>query len=126
MFINHLFDMSDVEHGISDNTAIEKNMQTNELLSQVVTEIKEQHVDTGLHIYDRIGQTEEEAVGLTDKSFRSTDNSSFSLLADESNEEIGKDVMFYVDDDAPTCTDRTYEIPQDPMTSQRALQVCDL
>ncbi|KAI8420882.1 hypothetical protein MSG28_008067 [Choristoneura fumiferana] len=123
MFINHLFDMSDVEHGICDNTAIiEKNIQANELLSQVVTEIKEQYNDTMLHTYDRIDQTEEEAVGLTDKSYRSTDNSSFSLLADESHEGIGKDVMFYVDDDVPTCTDMVYETPQDPMTSQRALQ----
>ncbi|XP_063635002.1 uncharacterized protein LOC134805669 [Cydia splendana] len=121
LFINQLFDISDVELGISDHASHAQNTEYNELLPFSIRNVMDFYMNAAL---DAFRVTEEKERESVDKRVRITGNSSFSYI-EEALEDYENDIVFYVDNDDSPCTENVYQIPQDPMTSQMALQ-CDL
>ncbi|XP_061704701.1 uncharacterized protein LOC133516034 isoform X1 [Cydia pomonella] len=121
LFINHLFDISDVELGLSDHTNHAQNAEYNVLSPFCINNVMDFYMNAALDAFRITEEKERESV---DKRVRISGNSSFSYI-EEALEDYDKDVVFYVHQDDSPCTENVYEIPQDPMTSQMALQ-CDL
>ncbi|XP_063367687.1 uncharacterized protein LOC134656096 [Cydia amplana] len=121
LFINHLFEISDVELGISDHANHTQNTQYNELLPFCISNVMDFYMNAALDAFRITEEKERESVN---KRVRISGNSSFSYIG-EALEDYENDVVFYVDNDDSPCTENVYQIPQDPMTSQMALQ-CDL
>ncbi|XP_063540423.1 uncharacterized protein LOC134749425 [Cydia strobilella] len=117
LFINHLFDISDVELGINDHANHAQNTY-NELLPFSISNVMDFYMNAEL---DAFRITEDKKREPVDKQVRISGNSSFSYI----EEDYENDVVFYIDNDDSPCTENVYQIPQDPMTSQMALQ-CDL
>lgn len=87
MFINHLFDMSEVENVIiCDNTEILQS-DSNDLLTEAMTKIMESYVNTAMGI--AFGQNTPEIEPVTGNKTPSTENSGYSLLADADTAEFG-------------------------------------
>ncbi|XP_063389741.1 uncharacterized protein LOC134675420 [Cydia fagiglandana] len=121
LFINQLFDISDVELGISDHASHAQNTEYNELLPFSIRNVMDFYMNAAL---DAFLVTEEREREPIEKRVRISGNSSFSYI-EEALEDYENDIVFYVDNDDSPCTENVYQIPQDPMTSQMALQ-CDL
>ncbi|XP_061704702.1 uncharacterized protein LOC133525922 isoform X2 [Cydia pomonella] len=118
LFINHLFDISDVELGLSDHTNHAQNAEYNVLSPFCINNVMDFYMNAALDAFRITEEKERESV---DKRVRISGNSSFSYI-EEALEDYDKDVVFYVHQDDSPCTENVYEIPQDPMTSQMALQ----
>lgn len=98
MFINHLFDMSEVERVIiCDDTEIIQN-DSNELITEAMTKIMESYVNTALGI--AFGQDVPIVESRAGEKTPSTENSGYSFLADAYAVDTGNDDAFCVDNDA--------------------------
>ncbi|XP_022826128.1 uncharacterized protein LOC111356110 isoform X1 [Spodoptera litura] len=103
MFINHLFDMSEVEKVIIfDETEImQNNSEPNELLTEAMNKIMESYVNTALGM--TIEQPSHSTAGMMPVQVEKTENSpepsEYSFLTDAFAEDISKDVAFYIHDD---------------------------
>lgn len=102
MFINHLFDMSEVERVIiCDDTEIIQS-GSNDLLTEAMTKIMESYVNTALGI--AFGQDAPNKEPATGEKTPSTEHSGYSFLSDAFTADYGNDMAFYVDDE-PTNKD---------------------
>lgn len=94
MFINHLFDMSEVERVIiCDDTEVIQS-DSNDLITEAMTKIMESYVNTALGI--AFGQEVPIIEGEGERS-PSTENSGYSFLADACTVDLGNDDAFCVD-----------------------------
>ncbi|XP_048000466.1 uncharacterized protein LOC125237438 isoform X1 [Leguminivora glycinivorella] len=120
LFINHLFDISELELGISENANHTQNIEYNDFPFSI-SNVMDCYMNAAL---DAIRVTEEKEKESVDKQVRISGNSSFTYV-EGVFENYEKEEVLYVDHDNSPRTENVYEIPQDPMTSQMALQ-CDL
>nr|XP_049693311.1 uncharacterized protein LOC110379945 [Helicoverpa armigera] len=109
MFINHLFDMSDVERVvICDETEIvQSTAEPSELLTEAMNKIMESYVNTALAM--TIEQPLQSIAGaLPVERSSSPEQSDYSFLTDAYAEDIDRDIAFYIRDDGAGDTDRNY------------------
>ncbi|XP_035440819.1 uncharacterized protein LOC118269680 [Spodoptera frugiperda] len=111
MFINHLFDMSEVEKVIifDDTEIMQNNSEPNELLTEAMNKIMESYVNTALGM--TMEQPSHSMAGMTSVLVEKTENSpepsEYSFLTDAFAEDISKDVAFYIHDDGSGDIDRS-------------------
>ncbi|XP_026732139.1 uncharacterized protein LOC113496937 [Trichoplusia ni] len=109
MFINHLFDMSDVEKVVNcdDNDVSENNPESSELLTQAMGKIMESYVNTAMGMsFDQPSQSITGGVPMNRSS--STEDSDYSFLTDAFAEDlIGRDMAFYIHDDGAGDVDKS-------------------
>ncbi|XP_048000481.1 uncharacterized protein LOC125237438 isoform X2 [Leguminivora glycinivorella] len=117
LFINHLFDISELELGISENANHTQNIEYNDFPFSI-SNVMDCYMNAAL---DAIRVTEEKEKESVDKQVRISGNSSFTYV-EGVFENYEKEEVLYVDHDNSPRTENVYEIPQDPMTSQMALQ----
>ncbi|XP_028172214.1 uncharacterized protein LOC114361411 [Ostrinia furnacalis] len=116
MFINHLFDMSEVERVIicDDNDTENIRCDSNDLLTEAMTKIMESYVNTALGIAFGEDLTTIEPTGQKSPS---TEHSGYSFLSDAFTADFGKDMAF-CEDNEPTnkdygCTSVVTEITEE-------------
>ncbi|KAJ8724430.1 hypothetical protein PYW08_015904 [Mythimna loreyi] len=106
MFINHLFDMSDVEKvtACDDSEIVQNNPEPNDRLVEATIKILESFVNTAIGVTTELTSLAEPSQSSADvvpleRSSNSEYSSEYSFLTDAYTENIGKDMAFYIDDD---------------------------
>lgn len=99
MFINHLFDMSEVETVIvcDDTEILPSKPESNELLSQAMTMIMESYINTAMAIALNPPPRSADSSEQIERS-TSTEYSEYSFLSDAIDADIGRDIAFYIHD----------------------------
>ncbi|CAB3235649.1 unnamed protein product [Arctia plantaginis] len=99
MFINYLFDMSDVEKIIDsdDNCNVNSNSQPNELLKKAMGKIMDSYVNTAVGLASE-QPTESLDSEVPIEKTSSAAHSEYSFLSDAFAADIDKDIAFYIPD----------------------------
>ncbi|XP_026318608.1 uncharacterized protein LOC113229279 isoform X2 [Hyposmocoma kahamanoa] len=129
LFINHLFDMSEVEprsyrkgkeqEDICDDMAVVQNdfarnelLTDNELLTEDISKIMESYVNTAFNI--ALGQEfqicEAQESQDPEKSLKSSEQTGYSFLTEAFSGDLGKDVAFYVENECVANEGKVVEI----------------
>ncbi|XP_037302190.1 uncharacterized protein LOC119192480 [Manduca sexta] len=108
VFINNLFDMSEVEHVIfCDDNIAKHTTESNELLTQTMTKIMESYINTALGI-----AFEEHPVnyGVSEIPSRSTEYSEYSFLGDAIPADITKNIGFCIQENTKCVNEQSGDI----------------
>ncbi|KAG6441327.1 hypothetical protein O3G_MSEX001754 [Manduca sexta] len=108
VFINNLFDMSEVEHVIFCDDNIAKHItESNELLTQTMTKIMESYINTALGI-----AFEEHPVnyGVSEIPSRSTEYSEYSFLGDAIPADITKNIGFCIQENTKCVNEHSGDV----------------
>lgn len=99
MFINHLFDMSDVEKVIDSNENCNANItsQPNDQLKQAMTNIMDSYVNAAVGLAPKQPTESVDSGDPIEKSLSAT-HSEYSFLSDAFAADIDKDIAFYITD----------------------------
>lgn len=119
LFINHLFDMSEVERlcdDICDDMAvIQDESASNELLTEDMCKIIESYANTAFII--AFGQESQnydtQESQDPEKSLKSSEQSGYSFLTEALSGDVGKDVAFYVENECVPNEGKITEVIED-------------
>ncbi|KAJ8719025.1 hypothetical protein PYW07_016581 [Mythimna separata] len=107
MFINQLFDMSDVEKVTAgdDSETVQSNSEPNDRLVEATIKILESFVNTAIGVTSELTSlalaepTKSVADAVPSERSSNSEQSEYSFLSDAYAENIGKDIAFYIHDD---------------------------